>query len=66
MAENPVNHKVSHHIDTCMHYIGELVGLEQVTLTPCQTDKMVADYGITPDKSSGSQRKSSYGAKTKF
>ena len=43
MDENPVNRKDSRHIDNRRHYMGELVGLGQVTLTPCQTDKMVAD-----------------------
>ena len=40
MTENPVNHKTSRHN---RDYIGELVGLGQVTLTPSQTDKMVPD-----------------------
>ena len=43
MAENPVSRKASRPIDTLRDYKGELVGLGQVTLTPCQTDKMVAD-----------------------
>ena len=44
MTENPVNHKVSRHIDTRSHYnIGELVGMGQVTLTSCRSDKMVTD-----------------------
>jgi hypothetical protein len=45
MVENPVNQKASRHMDTRMHFIGQLATVtDQIAkLLPCKTDKMVAD-----------------------
>ena len=42
-AENPVNRKASHDIDTRRHWIGEAVAAKVIELIACRTHKMVAD-----------------------
>ena len=51
LAENPVFHKRSKHIDIKYHWIREHVnpgGFETATLHHCRTDRMAADISRSP------------------
>jgi hypothetical protein len=43
MSDNPVNRKGSRHIDTHKYFIGQLVQVKLIELSPCVTDLMVTD-----------------------
>ena len=43
LAQNPVNHSATKHIDICYHFIGECIADWSVNLRLIRTNDMVAD-----------------------